>query len=191
MAEEAKWYVVHTYSGYEQKVHDTIKKTAENRGITDIIVDVEVPTEVVVEDVPATDMSDEKKSKAEKKPKVKTTKLYPGYVMVKMIMTDESWYVVRNTRGVTGFVGPASKPVALSDEEVERMGIGRSGEVKLAPIKFKLGDEVTVKSGSMEGFTGKVISVDPEKRRVSVAVDMFGRETPAEFEASQVEKIEY
>ena len=105
-----------------------------------------------------------------------------------MIMNDESWYVVRNTRGVTGFVGPASKPVALSDEEVERMGVG---SVKPAELKVKMGDEVSVKSGPMEGFTGKVISVDPEKHRVSVAVDMFGRETPAEFDASQVEKIEY
>lgn len=175
MAEEAKWYVVHTYSGYENKVKATIEKSVENRGIHDLITEVIVPTEDVVE----------KKGGAEK---ITKHKLYPGYVIIKMIMNDESWYVVRNTRGVTGFVGPASKPVALSDEEVERMGVG---SVKPAELKVKMGDEVSVKSGPMEGFTGKVISVDPEKHRVSVAVDMFGRETPAEFDASQVEKIEY
>lgn len=171
MAQDAKWYVAHTYSGYENKVKDNIEKSVENRGMQDIILDVRVPTEDVIED-----KSGEKK--------VTKRLLFPGYVVVKMIMTDESWYIVRNTRGVTGFVGPGSKPVPLSDEEAERMGIE---VIRVESIDFKEGDNVTIKSGPMEGFSGKVTSVNNETRKITVAVSMFGRETSVEIDYTQVE----
>ena len=165
MAEEAKWYVVHTYSGYENKVKANIEKSVENRGMQDLIPEVKVPTEGEVE-------------------KLVKRKIFPGYVVIKMVMTDESWYVVRNTRGVTGFVGPGSKPVPLSDEEVERMGVEK---IRMADIDFAPGDTVNIKSGAMEGFLGKVVSIDAERRKVNVTVMMFGRETPAEVDCSQIE----
>ena len=171
MAEEAKWYVVHTYSGYENKVKANIEKSVENRGIQDLIPEVMVPTEDVVE----------KKGDVEK---ITKRKIFPGYVVIKMVMNDESWFVVRNTRGVTGFVGPGSKPVPLSDEEVERMGVET---IRMADIDYKVGDFVTIKSGSMEGFSGKIIEIDNARRKVQVAVSMFGRETPVEIDYTQVE----
>ena len=171
MAEEAKWYVVHTYSGYENKVKANIEKSVENRGIQDLIPDVRVPTEDVVE----------KKGDEEK---IVKRKIFPGYVVVKMIMTDVSWFVVRNTRGVTGFVGPGSKAVPLSDAEVERMGVE---QIRMADVNFSVGDTVSIKSGAMEGFLGTVVSIDNERRKVNVKVSMFGRETPAEVDCSQVE----
>ncbi len=173
MAEEAKWYVVHTYSGYENKVKANIEKSVENRGISDLITDVRVPTEDVIE----------KKGDAEK---VVKRKVFPGYVIIKMIMTDESWFIVRNTRGVTGFVGPGSKPVPLSDEEVERMGVET---IRMAAIDFTVGDEVSIKSGPMEGFSGKITNIDETTRKVNVSVSMFGRETPVEIDYTQVERI--
>lgn len=173
MAEEAKWYVVHTYSGYENKVKANIEKSVENRGISDLITDVRVPTEDVIE----------KKGDAEK---VVKRKIFPGYVIIKMIMTDESWFIVRNTRGVTGFVGPGSKPVPLSDEEVERMGVET---IRMAAIDFTVGDEVSIKSGPMEGFSGKITNIDETTRKVNVSVSMFGRETPVEIDYTQVERI--
>lgn len=171
MAEEAKWYVVHTYSGYENKVKANIEKSVENRGIQDLIPEVMVPTEDVVE----------KKGDVEK---ITKRKIFPGYVVIKMVMNDESWFVVRNTRGVTGFVGPGSKPVPLTDEEVERMGVET---IRMADIDYNIGDFVTIKSGSMEGFSGKIIEIDNARRKVSVAVSMFGRETPVEIDYTQVE----
>lgn len=174
MAEEAKWYVVHTYSGYENKVKANIEKSVENRGIQDLIPDVKVPTEDVVE----------KKGDVEK---IVKHKIFPGYVVVKMVMTDESWFVVRNTRGVTGFVGPGSKPVPLSDDEVERMGVE---QIRMADIDFAIGDRVSIKSGAMEGFLGTVTGIDNERRKVNVTVSMFGRETPAEVDCSQVERAD-
>ena len=170
----AKWYVVHTYSGYENKVKANIEKSVENRGIQDLITDVRVPVEQVVE----------KKGDAEK---IVNHKLFPGYVVIKMIMTDESWYVVRNTRGVTGFVGPGSKPVPLSDEEVERMGVET---IKMADIDFSVGDMVSIKSGPMEGFSGTVQEINSEQRKVKVLVSMFGRETPVEIDYTQVELVD-
>lgn len=170
MAEEAKWYVVHTYSGYENKVKANIEKSVENRGIQDLITEVMVPTEDVVE----------KKGDVEK---ITKRKIFPGYVVIKMVMNDESWFVVRNTRGVTGFVGPGSKPVPLSDEEVERMGVET---IRMADIDYNIGDLVTIKSGSMEGFSGKIMEIDNERRKVSVAVLMFGRETPVEIDYTQI-----
>ena len=119
--------------------------------------------------------------------KTKTSKLFPGYVIIKMVMNPETWYVVRNTRGVTGFVGPASKPVPLSDEDMQRMGVG---SVRMSEVKIKVGDEVNIMSGPMEGFTGKVTGVDPERGKVNISVSMFGRETPAELDLSQVEAVE-
>lgn len=173
MAEEAKWYVVHTYSGYENKVKANIEKSVENRGISDLITDVKVPTEDVVE----------KKGDVDK---VVKRKVYPGYVIIKMIMNDESWFVVRNTRGVTGFVGPGSKPVPLSDEEVERMGVET---IRMGDIDFAVGDLVSIKSGPMEGFSGKISNIDAVTRKVNVSVSMFGRETPVEIDYTQVEPV--
>jgi len=173
MAENAKWYVAHTYSGYENKVKMDIEKTVENRGMQDLFFDVLVPTEEVVE------------QKGEEK-KVVTRKIYPGYVFVKMIMTDESWYVVRNTRGCTGFVGPGSKPVPLTEEEVARMGV----EVKQIEIDFAVGDTVRVTDGPLDGFNGVVEEINAEKQLVKLRVSMFGRETPVELEFSQVETLD-
>ncbi len=175
MADEAKWYVAHTYSGYENKVKANIEKSVENRGMQELIPDVRVPVEDVVE----------KKGDAEK---IVQRKIFPGYVVIKMVMTDESWYVVRNTRGVTGFVGPGSKSVPLSDEEVKRMGIEKAAAFD---IKVSVGDSVEIKSGPMEGFSGKVTKVDKESGKVSVLVSMFNRETSVEIDYSQVETIDY
>ena len=174
MAEEAKWFVVHTYSGYENKVKAIIEKSVENRGFQDLIQAVEVPLEDVIEE-----KNGEKKA-------VKR-KVFPGYVVIKMVMTDESWYVVRNTRGVTGFVGPGSKPVPLSDEEVERMGVEK---VRPADIGISLGDHVSVKSGPLEGFSGTVEEIDEARRKLVVRVSMFGRETPVEVDYNQVEQMD-
>ncbi|HIU48154.1 MAG TPA: transcription termination/antitermination protein NusG [Candidatus Avimonoglobus intestinipullorum] len=174
MAEEAKWFVVHTYSGYENKVKANIEKSVDNRGMQDLIQAVEVPLEDVIEE-----KNGEKKT-------VKR-KVFPGYVVIKMVMTDESWYVVRNTRGVTGFVGPGSKPVPLSDEEVERMGVET---VRAADLDVAVGDHVMVKSGPLEGFSGVIEEIQTERRKLIVKVSMFGRETPVEVDYNQVEHID-
>jgi transcriptional antiterminator NusG len=174
MAEDAKWYVAHTYSGYENKVKANIEKSVENRGMQELILNVEVPMEDVME----------KKGDEEK---VVKRKVFPGYVVIKMVMNDESWYVVRNTRGVTGFVGPGSKPVPLTDEEVERMGVEK---IRMAEIDFTVGDSVTIKSGPMEGFSGIVESIDTETRKVCVKVSMFGRETPVEIDYTQIAHLD-
>lgn len=172
MAEEAKWYVAHTYSGYENKVKANIEKSVENRGISDLIQEVVVPMEDVVEE----------KNGEEK---IVKRKVFPGYVVIKMVMNDESWYVVRNTRGVTGFVGPGSKPVPLSDDEVDKMGVE---QVRMSNIDLEIGDFVDIKSGPMEGFNGRVESVDNGTRKVMVKVDMFGRTKTVEFDYSQIAK---
>lgn len=174
MAEEAKWYIVHTYSGYENKVKANIEKSVENRGIEHLILNVEVPMEDVIEE----------KNGVEK---VVKRKIFPGYVIIKMIMNDESWYVVRNTRGVTGFVGPGSKPVPLPDGEVEKLGIA---QIRMDDMEISTGDMVTIKQGPMEGFSGKVESVDKTTRKITVSVSMFGRETPVEVDYSQVSKLD-
>ena len=171
MADEAKWYVAHTYSGYENKVKANIEKSVENRGLQHLILNVEVPVEEVVEE------------KENKEAKTVKRKLFPGYVVIKMVMTDESWYIVRNTRGVTGFVGPGSKPVPLSDAEVEKMGVE---VVRMADIGVSIGDMVTVKFGPMEGFTGVVEDVIEDARKVIIKLDMFGKESTLEIDASQV-----
>lgn len=173
MSEEAKWYVVHTYSGYENKVASNLEKTVENRGLQDLIVDIKVPTETV------TEVKDNKTREVERK-------IFPGYVLVKMVLTDESWYVVRNIRGCTGFVGPSSKPVPLTEAEVIRMGV----ETRKIEVSYDVGDSVRIIDGPLEDFVGIVEEIDIENESVTVTVSMFGRETPVELELGQVEPVE-
>lgn len=170
MAEEAKWYIVHTYSGYENKVKANIEKSVENRGIEHLILNVEVPLEDVIEE----------KNGVEK---VVKRKIFPGYVIIKMVMNDESWYVVRNTRGVTGFVGPGSKPEPLTDSEVSKLGIS---QIRMDDMEISVGDVVSIKQGPLEGFSGTVEIVDKATRRLTVKVSMFGRETPVEVDYKEV-----
>ena len=173
MAERARWYVVHTYSGYENKVKANLEKTIENRNLHDLILNVEVPMEEVVE------IKDGKKKAIQKK-------IFPGYVLLKMYMTDESWYVVRNTRGVTGFVGPGSKPVPLSEQEIITMGIVD----KNVTIDIQEGENVKVISGPLENFIALVKEINVEKHKVKALVNMFGRETLAELDFNQIEKLD-
>ncbi len=175
MAEMAKWYIVHTYSGYENKVAQTITKVVENRKLHDLICEVSVPTEKV------TEVINGKKREIERK-------IYPGYVLVKMICNDDSWYVVKNTRGVTGFVGPGSEPTPLTDEEVAALGI--EGEKKVE-VNIAEGDTVQVVGTAMDGFIGTVKSVNIEDETVDIIVSMFGRETPATLSLTQVTKMDY
>ncbi len=172
MAEEAKWYVVHTYSGYENAVAATIMKAAENRRMQDLVQEVNIPMETVTEVVDS---------------QVKTVerKVFPGYVLVKMVMTDESWYLVRNARGATGFVGSANKPIPLTDEEIAALGV----EKKNVEVDFELGGSVRVADGPLEGFLGTVDDIDFERKSVRVVVSMFGRETPIDLDFDQVEPV--
>ena len=184
MADNARWFVVHTYSGYENKVASNITTVVENRKMQDQIFEVRIPTETV------TEIKDDKVREIERK-------LFPGYVMVKVAciykkrsefedeelsMTDEAWYVIRNTRGVTGFVGSATKPIPLTDEEVSNLGV----EKKQVEVNYSVGDTVQIVAGALEGFTGTVESIDVENNVVKVIVSMFGRSTPAEVELHQV-----
>ena len=173
MSDTAKWYVVHTYSGYENKVAMNIETVVQNRNLQELIHEVRVPTETV------TEIKDNKKREVERK-------IFPGYVLVKMIMTDDSWYVVRNIRGVTGFVGPGSKPVPLSEEEVQRLGV----EVRQIEIDFQVGDSVKVIDGYLDGFIGAVDAIDAEKGTVRVTVSMMGKEVPVELELDQVQALD-
>ena len=166
------WYVVYTYSGYENKVMDNLKKTMENHNLQDVILDIKVPMEETIE------------TKNGKNRHV-SRKMFPGYVMVKMFLTDDSWYIVRNTRGVTGFVGPSSKPVPLTDAEVRTMGIEN---VKVS-IDVEVGDNVMIVSGPLESFVGVVEEINTEKQKVKVLVSMFGRDTSVEFDFVQIKKI--
>lgn len=172
MPEDAKWYVVHTYSGYENKVASNLEKTVENRQLHDLIQEIRVPTELV------TEIKDNKRREVERK-------IFPGYVLIKMVLTDESWYVVRNIRGCTGFVGPSSKPIPLTDEEIAKLGM----EKKEIEVSYDVGDSVSIIDGPLEGFVGTVEEVDVEKNRVRVMVSMFGRETPVELELDQAESV--
>lgn len=174
MADEANWYVVHTYSGYENKVKSNLEKIVENRQLQDLIQEIKVPTETVVEIG-----SDGKRKEVERK-------IFPGYVIVKMVMTDESWYAVRNVRGCTGFVGPSSKPIPLSNDEVERLGI----EKREIQVSYSVGDSVNIVDGPLEGFIGVVEEMDVEKNRIRVVVSMFGRDTPVDLELDQAERVE-
>ncbi len=170
---QAQWYILHTYSGYEDKVAKDIKKVAENSNLQHLIEDVYLPTTTVTVEKESGKIVEEEE------------KLYPCYVFVKMIVTNESWYICRNTRGVTGFVGPGSQPIPLSEEEVKNLGI----VTKENEASFAAGDMVSIKSGPLEGFEGTVKEVDAEKNTVLVDVYMFGQVTPATLEVSTIRKI--
>lgn len=172
--EEAKWYVAHTFSGYENKVANDIQIVVENRNLHDLIQEVAIPTETVVE------VKDDGTKKEYQR------KLMPGYVFVKMVMTDDSWYVVRNVRGCTGFVGPEGEPQPLTDEEVKNNSLER---VRVE-VSYEVGDLVNVIDGPLEGFSGTVNEIDVENNSVQVTVSMFGRENTVEFELDQLEKVE-
>ena len=172
-SQEARWYVVHTYSGYENKVASDLATVVENRGMQDLIHDIKIPTETV------TEIKEDKKREIERK-------IFPGYVLIKMIVTDDSWYVVRNIRGCTGFVGPGSKPVPLTKEEVGALGV----EKHSVEVGYKEGDNVKIISGPLEGYTGVVKTVDTENNNVCVVLSMFGRETPVELELDQIATVE-
>ena len=173
MADEAKWYVVQTYSGYENTVKATIEKTIENRSLQDVICEVAIPMETVTE-------------VGENGPKTYERKCFPGYVLIKMVMNSDTWYIVRNVRGVTGFVGPSStNPPPLTEDEVYQWGVERRAIV----VSFQVGDTVRIVDGPLTSFTGRVDALDVEKNSVRVVVSMFGRETPVELELDQVESI--
>ena len=185
MADISRWYVVHTYSGYENKVMTNIEKFVENRGMQDLILEVKVPTETVVE------------VKEDGTTKEVERKAYPGYVMVKLAvfenedtgaleMTDETWYLIRNTRGVTGFVGPESKPVPLTDEEVKSLGV----EKRVVEVNYEVGDMVTIIDGPFEGVLGVVNAIDTAANTVNVTISMLGRETAVDLELDQVEAVD-
>ena len=172
MAEAAKWYVVHTYSGYENTVKATIEKTIETRHLEDLIHIVSIPMETVTE---ITDNG----------PKTYDRKVFPGYVLIKMIMSDEAWYIVKNVRGVTGFVGPGSEPIPLTDEEYERM-TSCQGTIR---IDLEPGDNVRIKSGSVENAIGTVEEINAEEHKVKVSIEILNRKTTVEYDISEVERL--
>ena len=172
MADNAKWYVAHTYSGYENTVAASIEKAVENRGLRDLIHEVNIPMETVTE---ITDNG----------PKTVERKVFPGYVLVKMVMTDETWHLVRNVRGVTGFVGSGNKAIPLTDEEIASLGVEKHEVV----VGYQVGDSVKITDGALESFLGTVEEIDLDRSKVRVVVSMFGRETPVELELDQVEPI--
>ena len=172
MAEEARWYVAHTYSGYENTVKATIEKAVENRNMGDLILEVNIPMETVTE---VTDNG----------PKTVERKVFPGYVLVKMVMTDETWHLVRNVRGVTGFVGSGNKPIPLTEAEIASLGV----EKKEVVVNYAGGDNVRITDGALESFLGVVEEIDLERQKVRVIVSMFGRETPVELDLDQIESI--
>ncbi len=170
---DAKWYVIHTYSGYENKVKGDLEKMVENRKMQDLIHDIRIPTEIVKE------IKEDKTREVERK-------IFPGYVLIKMIVTDDSWYVVRNTHGVTGFVGPASKPVPLTDKEVEALGV----EKHTVELQYKVGDNVKVVYGPFEGNFGVVEEIDIPQSSVRVLITVFGRQTPVEMDLDQISLVD-
>ena len=172
MAEGAKWYVVHTYSGYENTVKATIEKTVETRQLQDIIHQVSIPMETVTE---ITDNG----------PKTYDRKVFPGYVLIKMVMTDEAWYIVKNVRGVTGFVSSGTKPTPLTEDEVYQLGV----EKREIVVGYQVGDTVRILDGPLSSFTGTVENIEVENNSVNVIVSMFGRETSVEFELDQIEVV--
>lgn len=169
---EPRWYVVHTYSGYENKVKTDLEKTIKNRELENFFFDIVVPMEEQIE------IKDGKR-------KTNLKKVFPGYVLIKMIVTEESWYIVRNTRGVTGFVGSGTDPIPLTNEEIRNMGF----EAVVINIDYDVNDSVKVVNGPLSGFVGTVQEINKDKHKVKVLVSMFGRETPVELEFSQVEKM--
>ena len=172
MADELKWYVAHTYSGYENTVAASIEKSVENRNMKDLITEVNIPMETVTE---ITDNG----------PKTVERKVFPGYVLVKMVMTDETWHLVRNIRGVTGFVGSANKAIPLTEDEIAALGV----EKREVVVGYQVGDSVKITDGALESFLGTVEEIDMDRSKVRVMVSMFGRETPVELELDQVEPV--
>ena len=170
MADNASWYVVHTYSGYENTVKDTIEKYVENRNMRDLIHEISIPMETVTE---ITDNG----------PKEVERKVFPGYVLVKMVMNDETWHVVRNIRGVTGFLGEGNKAIPLSDADVAALGV----EKREVVVSYEVGDSVRITDGALESFLGTVDEIALDRSKVRVVVSMFGRETPVELDLDQVE----
>ena len=170
--QEANWYVVHTYSGYENKVATNLEKMVENHRLHDFIQEVKIPTERVIE------VTNNKRKEIERK-------LFPGYVLVKMVMTDESWYIVRNTRGVTGFVGSSNKPIPLSQEEIDNLGV----DLDTIDVDYAIGDNVKSNEGPLAGYIGVVEGIDSEHQKVKLKVSMFGRETSAELDISGVTPV--
>ncbi|MGN0673213.1 MAG: transcription termination/antitermination protein NusG [Anaerovoracaceae bacterium] len=168
----AKWYVIHTYSGYENKVKTSIERMVEYRGMQDLILDIVIPTEKLVDTKNGTK-------------KIRTRKLFPGYVMIKMIVNNETWYLVRNTEGVTGFIGHGSNPIPLSNEEVVRMGV----EKLHINLDIEVGDTIRIIGGLFEGQLAIVEAINPEKQTLKAKISLFGRDTPAELEFSQVSKL--
>ena len=171
MSDNAKWYVIHTYSGYENAVKTSIEKFVNGRNMQDLILRMEIPMETVTEVTDSGTMKDVER------------KVFPGYVLIKMVMTDEAWHLVRNVRGVTGFVGSANKPIPLSEEEVLAMGMEKHEIV----VRYNVGDHVRILDGPFASFTGVVDEIAPEENRVSVLVNMFNRKTPVDLELDQVE----
>ena len=172
MSDGAQWYVVHTYSGYENTVKATIEQYVENRGLQDLIHEISIPLETVTE---ITDNG----------PKEVERKVFPGYVLVKMVMTDECWHIVRNIRGVTGFLGSGNKPIPLSESDIAALGV----EKREIVVGYEVGDSVKITDGALESFLGTVEEIDLDRSKVRVVVSMFGRETPVELELDQVEPV--
>ena len=172
MSDGAQWYVVHTYSGYENTVKATIEKYVENRGLQDLIHEISIPLETVTE---ITDNG----------PKEVERKVFPGYVLVKMVMNDETWHIVRNIRGVTGFLGSGNKPIPLSESDIAALGV----EKREIVVGYEVGDSVKITDGALESFLGTVEEIDLDRSKVRVVVSMFGRETPVELELDQVEPV--
>ena len=167
-----RWYVVHTYSGYENKVKTDLEKTIKNRELEDYFFDIIVPMEEQIE------IKDGVK-------KTNLKKVFPGYVLIKMIVTEETWYIVRNTRGATGFVGSGTEPIPLTEEEIRKMGF----EDIMIKVDYSVNDNVQILGGALKGYTGIVQEINKEKKKAKVLVSMFGRETPVELEFSQVQKV--
>nr|MBB1521793.1 transcription termination/antitermination protein NusG [Clostridiales bacterium] len=169
---EPRWYVVHTYSGYENKVKTDLEKMIKNRELQDYFFDIIVPMEEQIEI-------------KDGKTKTNLKKVFPGYVLVKMIVTEQTWYIVRNTRGVTGFVGSGTDPIPLTNSEIRKMGF----DIQSFNINYEVNDQIRVITGPFENFTGTVISINKEKHKVKVMISMFGRETPVDVDFTEVEKI--
>ena len=169
---EPRWYVVHTYSGYENKVKTDLEKMIKNRELQDYFFDIIVPMEEQIEI-------------KDGKTKTNLKKVFPGYVLVKMVVTEQTWYIVRNTRGVTGFVGSGTDPIPLTDTEIRKMGF----DIQSFNINYEVNDQIRVITGPFENFTGTVISINKEKHKVKVMISMFGRETPVDVDFTEVEKI--
>ena len=174
MAENAKWYVVHTYSGYENAVKAAVEKAVDNRNLHDMVLKTEIPMETVTEVTESGTMKEVER------------KVFPGYVLIKMVLTDDTWHLIRNIRGVTGFVGSANNPIPLTEEEVQALGMEKHEIVVL----YKVGDQVKITDGPLATFIGTVDEIDAEKNKVCVVVSMFGRETPVELELDQVEVVD-